>query len=198
MAEEKVVSRGRVVLVRTLRWVLWVLLLAAVFATLEGPALLREAARGGRVPRGISAIPVALLAAFVVGYAVYRFTLVRAGRYPAGKAMTQLALMSLFLALMVRWSLEPAIPSPSDRPVALAAALGSNDPTVRALAAEVARGRARGEALAAAEALVGLLADPSLEVRRQAHASLVSLFGQDVGAGPEAQARWRELLARTR
>ena len=70
----------------------------------RGPPLLREAARAGRLPAGLAAVPVVLLAAFIVGYAVYRFTLVRAGRYPAGKAMVQLALMSLFLALMVRWT----------------------------------------------------------------------------------------------
>jgi hypothetical protein len=190
--EERAVSRRSVWLVRSLRWILWGLLLAAVIATLEGPALLREAARAG-LPAGMAAVPVALLAAFIVGYAIYRFTLVRAGRYPAGKAMMQLALMSLFLALMVRWTAEPPA-RVEDRPVDLSRALASNEPMVRALAAEVLRARPRAESLAQGARLVALLDDPSPEVRRQVHATLVTIVGQDLGAGSDAADRWRAAL----
>lgn len=195
--EERAVSRRSVWLVRSLRWILWGLLLAAVVATLEGPALLREAARAG-LPAGMAAVPVALLAAFIVGYAIYRFTLVRAGRYPAGKAMMQLALMSLFLALMVRWTAEPPPVRVEDRPVDLSRALASNEPVVRALAAEVLRARPREETLAQGARLVALLDDPSSEVRRQAHATLVALVGQDLGTGGEAAERWRAALGAQR
>jgi len=196
--EEKAVSRRAVGLVRSMRWILWALLLAAVVATLEGPAFLREAARAGRIPTGIAAVPVALLAAFIVGYAIYRFTLVRAGRYPAGKAMVQLALMSLFLALMVRWTAEPVVAGQPDRPVDIGRALSSNEPEMRALAAEALRARPRDEARPHAERLMAMLSDPSPEVRRQAHATLVSLVGRDVGAEPGAVDRWRAALSGAR
>jgi hypothetical protein len=195
--EERAVSRRSVWLVRSLRWILWGLLLAAVIATLEGPALLREAARAG-LPAGMAAVPVALLAVFIVGYAVYRFTLVRAGRYPAGKAMMQLALMSLFLALMVRWTAEPPPVRVEDRPVDLSRALASNEPVVRALAAEVLRARPRAESLAQAARLVALLDDPSSEVRRQVHATLVAIVGRDLGEGSDAAERWRAALSEQR
>lgn len=197
VVEQKPVGRRGAGLVKSMRWILWALLLAAVFATLEGPALLREAARAGRLPAGIAAVPVVLLAAFIVGYAVYRFTLVRAGRYPAGKAMVQLALMSLFLALMVRWTAEPGAEAQA-RPADLERALAAGDPDLRALAAEVLRARPRGEALRHADRLVALLADPSPEVRAQAHASLVAIVGQDHGVGADAAASWRAALARPR
>jgi hypothetical protein len=194
VVEEKAVTRRSVGLVRSMRWILWALLLAAVVATLEGPALLREAAKAGRIPTGLAAVPVVLIAAFIVGYAIYRFTLVRAGRYPAGKAMMQLALMSLFLALMVRWTTEPAAVDPPARPVDLARALASNEPDMRALASEVLRSRPHDEALLHAGELVALLGDPSPEVRRQAHTSLVAIVGQDLGAGPSAAERWRAAI----
>jgi len=41
---------------------------------------------------------------------------------------------------------------------------------------------------------VSLLEDPSPEVRRQAHATLVTIVGQDLGAGADAADRWRAAL----
>ncbi len=197
-AEENEVSRRAVALVRSLRWVLWVLLLVAVMATLEGLPALREAVREGRLPPALTLAPVALVGAFIVGYALYRFTLVREGRYPAGKTMMQLALMSLVFALLVRWAIDRDLPGRSDRPVDLARALASNEPELRALAAEVLRARPRAEAMPHAERLLALLSDPSAEVRRQAHASLVALVGRDVGEGAGAAERWRAALAEPR
>jgi len=184
--------------VRSLRWVLWVLLLVAVVATLEGLPALREAVRTGRLPPALTLAPVALVGAFIVGYALYRFTLVRAGRYPAGKTMMQLALMSLVFALLVRWAVDRDVPGRADRPVDLARALSSNEPDLRALAAEVLRSRPRADALRHAERLLVLLSDPSAEVRRQAHASLVALVGRDLGEGAGAAERWRAALAEPR
>jgi branched-subunit amino acid ABC-type transport system permease component len=198
VAEEKAVGRLGRRFVRSMRWILWALLLAAVVSTLEGPALLREAAKAGHIPSGLAAVPVALLAAFIVGYAIYRFTLVRAGRYPAGKAMMQIALMSLFLALMARWTADPAALGQTARPVDLSRALGSSEADFRALAAEVLRARPHDEAMLHAARLVALLADPSAEVRRQAHASLVAIVGQDLGAGADAAERWNAALTRPR
>ena len=194
-AEENEVSRRAIALVRSLRWVLWVLLLVSVVATLEGLPALRAAVRAGQVPPALTLLPVALVGAFIVGYAFYRFTLVRAGRYPAGKTMMQLALMSLFLALLVRWAVDRDVAGPPERPVDLSRALASSQRDVRALAAEVVRARPHAEGMEHAERLVALLADPSPEVRRQAHASLTALLGQDLGEGAGAAERWRAALA---
>lgn len=192
--EQREVAGWVVGLVRSLRWVLWVLLFAAVVATLEGLPALRDVARGGRFATGLSLVPVVLVGLFIVGYAVYRFTLVRAGRYPAGKAMTQIALMSVFFAMILRWGGAPDVGARADQPVDLAQALASQDPEVRALAAEVLRARPRGEALNQAERLIALLSDPSGEVRRQAHESLVQLAGRDLGAGSDSAGAWRTAL----
>jgi HEAT repeat protein len=71
----------------------------------------------------------------------------------------------------------------------------SEDDSVRALAAELARHRPRGEGERCAPALAELLDDPSSEVRRQAHASLVAILGSDLGGeGPGAPERWRAHL----
>jgi len=193
--EERPVSRWGVGLVKAMRWVLWILLLASVVATLEGLPALGDAARAGRLPRGISLVPVLLVGVFIAGYALYRFTLVRAGRYPAGKAMMQIALMSLFLALLVRWAGEREVAAQADRPVDLGRALASPERDVRALAAEVLRSRPRPEALEHASELVALLSDASPEVRRQAHASLVALTGRDLGEGAGSAERWRAAVA---
>lgn len=197
-AEPKTVSRSAVALVRSMRWILWALLLAAVVATLEGLPALREAVRAGRLPAGLAVVPPALVALFIVGYAIYRFTLVRAGRYPAGKTMIQLALMSLFLVLLVSLAGDRDLAGRADAPVDLGRALASNEPELRALAAEVLRARPRAEALAVAERLPPLLVDPSAEVRRQAHATLVALTGQDHGQGAGAVERWRAAVAAAR
>lgn len=194
-AEENEISRRAIALVRSLRWALWALLLVAVIATLEGLPALSEAVRGGRLPPALTLVPAVLVGAFIVGYGLYRFMLVRAGRYPAGKTMMQLALMSLFFALLVRWVGDRDVQGARDRPVDLSRALASNEPDVRALAAEVLRSRPRADAIAHAERLIALLSDSSPEVRRQAHASLTALAGRDLGEGADAAGRWRAALA---
>jgi len=66
---------------------------------------------------------------------------------------------------------------------------------VRAFAAELARHRPRDEGRSLAPGLAALLDDPSPEVRRQAHASLVAIVGADAGGeGPGAAGRWRARL----
>jgi hypothetical protein len=136
-----------------------------------------------------------LLATFVIGYAGYRLVLVRAGRYPAGKALVQVAVMALVVGIVARAALVPTEMTEPFRaaPADLLGPLASSDPDVRALAAEVARHRPRAEALALVGALVELLDDPSPAVRREAHASLVAIAGHDAGGeGQGAAARWRE------
>ena len=132
----------------------------------------------------------------MVGFAIYRIGLVRLGRYDAGKALTQIGLMSLVLAVIAGRVLFPEDEVANGQPVALDRAIRSHDATVRALAAELARHRPPEEGRRSAEVLADLLDDPVPEVRRQAHASLVAIVGSDAGGdGPGASARWRAHLA---
>lgn len=179
--------------VKTARWVLFGLLIASAALTLFGVPELQRAVAQGRWPPIALAVPPALLGVFIVGYAAYRIALVRAGRYTAGKAMVQVAVMLLVLGVVAGVVLVPSErPAPGSAPLSLRQPLASPDPDVRALGAELARHRPREEALAIAPRLAELLDDPSPEVRRQAHLSLVAIAGGDVGGeGPGASARWR-------
>lgn len=178
--------------VRALRWILFALLLLATVLTLVGlPELQREVA-AGRFPRAALALPPAFLALFILAYAAYRFVLVRAGRYPAGKALVQIGLMVLVLGVIAGIALERGQPPSGVRPVDLGRALASGDPDARAMAAELVRHRPPEAGLTHVTRLVELLRDPSPEVRRQARASLVQLAGEDVaGEGRDAPGRWR-------
>jgi hypothetical protein len=190
MPDEEKKGRGAVpAAVRGLRWALFALLLVAASALLlVQPALEGE----GRRSTVTGAIAAGVLVVFAIGYAVYRFLLVRAGRFPAGKAFVQVALVLAVVAVVLGVSMERrAAPGPA-APVGLSRALASADPEVRAIAAELARHRPRAEALALVPRLAELLGDPSPEVRRQAHASLVALAGSDAGGvGEGAAERWR-------
>lgn len=175
--------------VRVLRWVLLALLVAAAAGALLG---LPRAVQGGWT-RPARLAPVALLALFVGGYAVYRFMLARAGRYSEGKALVRVGLMVLLVGVIASIALERPPGPPAGPGLDLASPLASPDPVVRALAAEVVRARPAAEAERHAERLLALLDDPAPEVRREARASLGALTGADAGDGPDAVARWREL-----
>ena len=187
---ERVLTPGA----RAVRMLLYVLLLAAAGAALwAAPELVGGVAAKPQSPFLLLA-PI-LLAAFVVGFAVYRYALVRAGHYHAGKAFVQVGFMALVLALLVPGSVERWRAS-TPRPVDLTRQLASQDPEARAMAAELARHRNPPDALRYVPTLVNLLEDPAPEVRRQARTSLVSLAGDDVGGqGPEAASRWRAFWA---
>jgi len=173
--------------IRALTWVLFALLLAAAGAALLG--LPRAFQAGGSTAARV--VPVALLVLFIAGYATYRFALVRAGRYSAGKALVQVGVMCLVLGVVAGIFMErPPEPAPS---VDLAGPLASPESAVRALAAELCRHRPKPDALRHVERLVALLDDTSPEVRREAHRTLVVLAGRDVGAAPGSTEAWRTL-----
>lgn len=176
---------------RTLRIAVIALLALSSILTLAGLPELQRAVAGGRWPGAALWVPPVFLAAFVVVYGAYRFVLVRSGRYPAGKALVRVGLLTLVVAVVAGIVLDPGR-APVRAPVDLSRALRSRDPDVRAMAAELARHRPREVALPLAGALAELTEDPSPEVRRQAHASLVALAGSDVGGeGNGAAERWR-------
>ncbi len=171
---------------------LYILLLASAAATLTSIPVFERAVREGRRPPAVLMAAPALLALFIGLFAVYRFALVRAGRYHAGKAFVQVGFMVLVLALLLPGSLERYRAAGVVPPVDLTRQLESADPEARAVAAELARHRSRGDMLRYVPRLVSLLDDPSPEVRRQARASLVSIAGRDVGGeGSGATERWR-------
>jgi len=176
-------------LARVLRWVLFGLLLAVAGWTLLVEPGVDPAGRGARVATIAAA---GLLGVFAAGFATYRYLLVRAGRYPAGKAFVQVGLVLAVVAIVVGSSLERRRETGPGGPVDLTRPLVSVDPGVRAMAAELVRHRDRDAALRHVPRLIELLEDRSAEVRRQAHATLVALAGVDAGGeGSGAAERWR-------
>lgn len=171
-----------------LRWSLFAILLVASSAALIG---LPRAEAGGW-STWLRLIPVLLLIFFIGGYATYRFTLVRAGRYPAGKALVRVSMLVLLTGAIAGIALDRPAPRKPAPGLDLAAPLASAEPMLRAVASEVVRHRPRAEALGHVPRLIELLDDESLLVRREAHATLVALAGHDVGDGAGAADRWRE------
>jgi hypothetical protein len=179
---------------RSARVVLYLLLLAAAAAALLVPPGADVGDGPGRRPELLLA-PV-LLGVFAIGFTAYRYSLVRAGAYHAGKAFVQVGLLGLVLVLFVPGSVERWKASGGTKPVDLTRQLRSADPEARAMAAELVRHRSPDDARRYVPRLVVLIDDPSVEVRRQAVDSLVSLAGQDAGGeGPEAAERWRAFWA---
>ncbi len=177
---------------RALRLALYVLLIASAAVTLLGAPAIEQAVREGRAPRVAMIVAPAVLATFIVLFALYRFALVRAGRYLAGKAFVQVGIMVLVLTLVLPGSLDRWRSAGTVRPVDLSRHLQAPDAETRALAAELARHRDPSDALRYVPRLIDLLSDPSPEVRRQARSSLIAIAGADAGGdGPDAAAAWR-------
>ena len=179
---------------RSARVALYLLLLGAAAAALLVAPETEPGASAGR--RAELLLAPVLLGAFAIGFTAYRFTLVRAGQYHAGKAFVQVGLIGLVLFLFVPGSVERWKASGATPPVDLTRQLRSADPEARAMAAELVRHREPQDALRYVPRLVALMSDPAPEVRRQARASLASLAREDVGGdGPDAPDRWRAYWA---
>jgi len=141
----------------------------------------------GRLPAALERVTPFVFLLFVACFAVYRFGLASARKYPASKAFFQVGLAVVVFLLLLPSSRAPYVPAGT----ALGQALADRDPRLRALAAEVARYRPDGRGYV--PALVQSLSDPDPTVRSQAHASLVKLTGVDLGApdAPGAVEAWR-------
>lgn len=148
-------------------------------------------ARGstGRQPAMVSQVAPWVFLGFLVLFALYRFGLVRARRYPAVKAFFQIGAGLLFFMLLLPGT---RFDFAQRQGTELGQLLADPNPAVRAVAAEVARHRPDGKQ--AASALARALDDRDPRVREEAHRSLVHLTGEDLGPpeNPQAVRSWRE------
>ena len=99
-----------------------------------------------RASRPIRAAAPLAFGLFLAVFAAYRFALVRAGRYPAGKAYYQVGTGILFLTMLTpgaRSAFHPG-PAPTDD---LERLMSSADPAVRRLVCEAVASRADAGAL---------------------------------------------------
>ena len=130
---------------------------------------------GKALPQWTQKVAPAIFAVFLIVFAVYRFALVRAKRYPAATGLFQVGLGALIWVLLLPGSRQKFAPpaAPDDD---LPALIASPDARVRALAAETAGYRAEGSRYAAE--LIDRLGDSDPRVREKARESLVRLTGK--------------------
>jgi hypothetical protein len=149
----------------------------ALYALLVAAAALSFFGRRfpGRLPEEVERVTPFVFGAFLICFAIYRFGLANARKYPAGKAFFQVGLAVVVFLLLLPSSRPASVPAGTG----LEEALHDLDPRVRALGAEVARYRPEGKHYV--PALVEALSDPDPSVRAQAYASLVRLTGVDLG-----------------
>jgi hypothetical protein len=175
--------RSGLAFVQVLRPALYVLLvLSALFTFWSG-----EPVAGRTLPRWTQSVAPTLFAVFLLIFAVYRFALMRAKKYPAATGLFQVGLGALIWVLLLPSTRQKIAPPPAatDEVPAL---MTSPDPRVRALAVEVAG--YRGDGTRYAPELIDRLEDADAAVRERAHSALVRLAGTDVGRESGA---WREL-----
>lgn len=169
--------------VQVLRPALYTLLaLSALFTLWSG----RDIA-GRALPRWTHVVAPTLFAIFLVVFAVYRFALVRAKKYPAATGLFQVGLGALIWVMLLPSTRQKFGPPPGTGDD-LPALLSSPDARVRALAAELSGYRGQGSRYAAQ--LIERLDDPDATVRQRAHDALVHLAGSDAGSDPGS---WRTL-----
>ena len=169
--------------VQALRPALYALLvLSALFTFWAGGEI-----AGRKLPHWSQVVAPTFFAVFLVVFAVYRFALVRAKKYPAAMGLFQIGLGALIWVLLLPSTRQKIAPPGAVDDVAVL--LTSPDARVRALAAETAGYRSAGRKYAAE--LIDRLDDSDPRVRDRAHASLVRLFGRDLGPDRDA---WRAEL----
>jgi hypothetical protein len=178
--------RAGLAFVQVLRPALYALLvLSALFTFWSGGPV-----AGRTLPPWTRSVAPTLFGIFLAIFAVYRFALMRARKYPAAMGLFQVGLGALIWVLLLpstRQRIAP--PSQADE---LPALMASPDPRVRAIAVEVAG--YRGDGGRYAREMIERLGDADPAVRQRAHAALVRLAGTDAGDSADS---WRE-LARAR
>jgi hypothetical protein len=179
------VRRG-LAFVQVLRPALYVLLVISAFLTFWAGGDIA----GRALPSFMRGAAPAVFGVFIIVFAIYRFSLVRAKQYPAMTGLFQVGLTALIWVLLLPSTRQKIVPHRGLDDVP--ALFSSADPRVRALAAEVAGYRADGARYT--PGLIDRLNDADGRVRRRAHESLTRLFGADASPGeegPEAIDKWR-------
>jgi len=179
------VRRG-LAFVQVLRPALYVLLVVSAFLTFWAGGDIA----GMALPSFLRGAAPVVFGVFIVVFAIYRFSLVRAKQYPAMTGLFQVGLTALIWVLLLPSTRQKMVlhRSADDVP----ALFSSADPRVRALAAEVAG--YRPDASRYTPGLIDRLNDADDRVRRRAHASLTRIFGSDASPGeegPSAMEKWR-------
>ena len=157
------------------------LLLSALFTFWSGGDI-----AGKELPRWTQVVAPTLFATFLVVFAVYRFALVRAKKYPAAIGFFQVGLGALIWVMLLPSTRQKFAP-PARAGDDVGMLMSSPDARVRALAAELAGFRGKAGYVGQ---LIDRLDDPDQAVRQRAHGALLRLSGTDLGAAPEA---WRAL-----
>jgi hypothetical protein len=142
---------------------------------------------GHRLPSWTHVVAPTLFAVFLAVFAVYRFALVRAKKYPAATGFFQVGLGALIWVLLLP-STRQRISTRAGVQDDVVVLMGSSDPRVRAVAAELAGDRPQATRYAAQ--LIEHLEDSDPGVRARAHDSLVKIAGTDAGTSADA---WRKL-----
>ncbi|HEX4385262.1 MAG TPA: HEAT repeat domain-containing protein [Myxococcales bacterium] len=188
LAQRRLRVRPGLAFVAVLRPALYVLLVASAFLTFWAGGDIA----GFTLPDWVRGAAPAVFLLFVAVFAVYRFALVRARKYPAMTALFQVGLSALIWVLLLPSTRQKIVPRHiiDDVP----ALFSSADPRVRALAAEVAGYRPDG--VKYVEGLIERLNDADARVRERARSSLQRLAGLDAAPGEEgkpAVEKWRAL-----
>jgi len=173
--------RSGLAFVQVLRPALYVLLvLSALFTFWSGGPV-----AGRTLPRWTQSVAPTIFGVFLAIFAVYRFALMRAKKYPVAVGLFQVGLGALIWVLLLPSTRQKFAPPPGADEVA--ALMASPDPRVRALAVEVAGYRANPRY---APELIDRLEDADAAVRERAHTALVRMAGVDLG---RERGAWRDL-----
>ena len=141
---------------------------------------------GKQLPRWTQVVGPTLFATFLVVFAIYRFALVRAKKYPAAIGFFQVGLGALIWVMLLP-STRQKFAAPAGAGDDVGVLMASPDARVRALAAELAGFRGKAGYVGQ---LIERLDDSDPAVRLRAHGALVRLSGADLGADPEAWRSW--------
>jgi len=174
--------RSGLAFVQVLRPALYVLLvLSALFTFWSGGPV-----AGRTLPPWTQSVAPTIFGVFLAIFAVYRFALMRAKKYPAAVGLFQIGLGALIWVLLLPSTRQKIAPTGRGADE-VAILMASSDPRVRALAVELAGYRADPRY---AQELIDRLEDADAAVRERAHAALVRMSGSDAGRD---RAAWRDL-----
>ena len=174
--------------VQRVRLVLYALLVASALLSFWAGG-----AQGSSMPVWTPVVAPALFAAFLLIFAIYRLSLIRARHYPASTGLFQIGLGALVFVLLLpgsRRALSDRVHG-SSQGDELLAVIESTDPRVRAVATELAGTRAPGPHYV--PALNKRLDDPDPRVRKLARNSLTAILGVPPQEDPTEEASNKRL-----